>query len=234
MTKEEAQLAEHIARVKERVDAACRRVGRCREEVKLVTVSKTVEADRIRLAYGAGVRDLGENRVQEALFKRPALSDLTVTWHLVGHLQTNKAKLARQLFHWIQSVDSLRLAEKLDQAAVCSGERLPILIQVKLGDEPTKSGVPEDQVRQLAEEIGRLETLELRGLMAIPPFFDDPEGARPFFRRLRDLGREIASTRLPNVSMQELSMGMSHDFEVAIEEGATIVRLGTAIFGARQ
>jgi len=227
------EIAENITRVQERIAAACRRAGRGPQDVKLVAVTKTVPPDRVRLAFEAGLRDFGENRVQEAAAKRPALSDLTVTWHLIGHLQSNKARPARELFHWVHSVDSLRLAEKLHQVAVCSGDRLPVLLEVNLGGEATKSGVGESEVIPLVEQIAPLETLEVRGLMVIPPFFEDPEHARPFFRRLRQLAREVEARDVPNVSMQELSMGMSHDFEVAIEEGATIVRVGTAIFGPR-
>jgi PLP dependent protein len=224
-------IEENIARVEERIAAACRRSGRCREDVKLVAVSKTVPANSIRRAYEVGLRDFGENRVQEAEAKRPALSDLSPTWHLIGHLQTNKAKLARELFHWVQSVDSERLATRLDQATVCTGDRLPVLLEVNLGGEATKAGAREDEVCELAERIGELQTLELRGLMAIPPFFENPDQVRPFFRRLRGLAKAIGAKKFPNVSVAELSMGMSHDFEVAIEEGATIIRLGTAIFG---
>lgn len=227
------QLAENIAQVRERIAAACRRSGRRPEEVRLVAVSKTVSAERVRQAYEAGLHDLGENRVQETESKRAALSDLAVTWHLIGHLQTNKARLARQLFHWVESVDSLRVAEKLDEAAAGSGDRLAVLLQVNLGQEATKFGAGEEELVSLAEQLGRLPTLELRGLMVIPPLFENPEQARPFFRRLRELAAAIASRNLPGVSMQDLSMGMSHDFEVAIEEGATIVRVGTAIFGPR-
>lgn len=212
---------------------ACRRSGRRPDEVRLVAVSKTVPAERIRQAYEAGLREFGENRVQEAEAKRAALSDLTVTWHLVGHLQTNKAKLGRELFHWVHSVDSLRVAQKLDQATVSSGDKLPVLLQVNLGEEPTKFGTREAEVMSLVEQIGRLPTLELRGLMILPPFFENPEQARPYFRRLRELARSIASRNFPGVSIEDLSMGMSHDFEVAIEEGATIIRVGTAIFGPR-
>lgn len=228
-----ADFRENIVRVEERIASACRRSGRRREDVKLIAVTKTVAPERIREAYDAGLRDFGENRVQEAETKRHLLSDLTATWHLIGHLQTNKAMLARELFHWIHSVDSLRLATKLHQAAVCEGERLQILLQVRLGEEPTKSGVAEKEVVALAEQLSQLGTLELCGLMLIPPFFDDAELTRPYFRRLRELAKTIASVNLPGVSMAELSMGMSHDFEVAIEEGATLVRVGTAIFGAR-
>lgn len=228
------QIKDAIERVRERIAAACHRAGRRPEDVKLVAVTKTVAPERIREAYEAGLRDFGENRVQEAEAKRRALSDLTVIWHMVGHVQTNKAKPARELFHWVHSLDSWRLAEKLHHAAVCGGERLPVLIEVKLSDEPAKSGAREEEVLQLAEQVGGLETLELRGLMVIPPLFENPEGARPFFCRLRELAGKIESAKLPNVSTREFSMGMSNDFEVAIEEGATIVRVGAAIFGARQ
>jgi len=226
-------IADNIVRVQERIAAACGHAGRRPEEVQLVAVSKTVPPERIRQAYDGGLRDFGENRVQEAGAKRPPLADLDATWHLVGHLQTNKARQARELFQYIHSVDSLRLAEKLNNAAVPSCQRLPVLLEVNLGEEPTKSGARGGEVLQLAEGVGLLPTLELRGLMVIPPFFEDPEQARPFFRRLRELAAMIQSRKLPGVSMGELSMGMSHDFEVAIEEGATMVRIGTAIFGPR-
>ncbi len=227
-------IAGNIARVRERIASACHRAGRRVEDVKLVAISKTVAPELIRRASEAGLRDFGENRVQEATAKRSALSDLTVTWHLVGHLQTNKAKPARELFHWIHSLDSMRLAEKLDQVAVSGGERLPVLLQANLGEEPTKFGGREGELVQLAEQFGRWPTLDLRGLMVLPPFFEDSEQARPFFRRLRELARTVESRKFPNVAMHELSMGMSHDFEVAIEEGATMIRIGTAIFGPRQ
>ena len=227
------ELEDNITRVRERIAAACRRAGRRPESIKLVAVSKTVPPPLIRRAYETGLRDFGENRVQEAVDKRTALSDLAAVWHLVGHLQTNKANSARELFHWVQTVDSARVAQKLHQAPLCREDRLPVLIQVRLGDEPTKSGVQESGVLQLAEQVSMLRTLELRGLMVLPPYFEEAEQVRPFFRRLRELASTIESAGLPNVAMQELSMGMSHDFEVAIEEGATIVRVGTAIFGER-
>jgi PLP dependent protein len=227
------QLEENITRVRERIRAACRRSGRAPESIKLVAVSKTVPASLIRRAYEAGVHDFGENRVQEATEKRPALSDLAAVWHLIGHLQSNKAKSARELFHWVHSVDSLRVAQKLDQAARHREDRLPVLIQVRLGDEPTKSGVQESELLTLAEQMSRLSALELRGLMVLPPYFEDAGEVRPFFCRLRELARTVESAGLPNVTMRELSMGMSHDFEAAIEEGATIIRVGTAIFGER-
>ena len=179
------------------------------------------------------MREFGENQVQEALSKRLALADLGVTWHLVGHLQTNKARVARELFQWVHSLDSLHLAEKLAQAAAPCSARLPVLIEVNLGEESSKAGVRAVEVVALAEQIASLDALELRGLMVIPPFLENPEEVRPYFRQLRALASDIAARSLPNVSMRDLSMGMSHDFEVAIEEGATIVRVGTAIFGQR-
>jgi len=226
-------IRENIARVEERIAAACRRSGRRRDDVKLVAVSKTHPPESIRAAYDAGLRDFGENRVQEAKSKLQTLADLGATWHLVGHLQSNKARVARELFHWVQSLDSLRLAEKLDQAAAPGVARLPVLMEVNLGEETSKAGVRAGDVGILAEQIARLETLELRGLMVIPPFLKNQEDVRPFFRQLRALAGEIEARNLPHVSMHELSMGMSHDFEAAIEEGATIVRIGTAIFGER-
>ena len=226
-------IKENVAQVQERIAAACRRSGRRPDNVKLVAISKTFPAECIRAAYEIGLRDFGENRVQEAMAKQPALSDLSIAWHLVGHLQTNKAKAARELFHWVHSLDSFRLAQKLDQAAATGDSRLPVLLEVNLGDEASKAGVGESELIQLAEQVSQLETLEVRGLMVIPPFLDDPELVRPYFRRLRELAQEIELKNIANLSMRELSMGMSHDFEVAIEEGATIVRVGTAIFGAR-
>jgi PLP dependent protein len=246
MTSEIAQNLEHV---RERIETACRRAGRLPEQVRLVAVSKTVPPQRIREAYDAGLRDFGENRVQEALAKRPALADLQVTWHMVGHLQTNKARTARELFHWIHSVDSLRLAEKLDYASSRassgisgggSGEwrgdasrPVPVLIEVNLGGEAAKSGIEERAALDLARGISLLPGLTLRGLMVVPPYTEDPESARSYFSRLRQLGKVIDSASLPRVHMGELSMGMSHDFEVAVEEGATLVRVGTAIFGPR-
>ena len=224
---------ENAARVEERIERACRRAGRRRDEVKLIAVSKTFPSERIREAYDAGLRDFGENRVQEAEGKISSLSDLEITWHLIGHLQSNKARRAREIFHWVHSVDSARIAHKLDQALPEAEDRLPVLLQVNLAHEKTKFGVSGEEVASVAKEMGELPAIELRGLMLIPPFFDDPQDTRPFFRRLRGLANQIHSLRLRNVTMQELSMGMSHDFEIAIEEGATMVRVGTAIFGQR-
>src|SRR5579872_3590288 len=225
-------LKDNSARVQERIHAACQRSGRRREEVRMLAVSKTVSADLIREAYECGLKEFGENRVQEAAAKRPALSGLDVMWHLIGHLQTNKARLARELFNWFHAVDSLRVAQKLDQVAGAESQKFPVLMEVNLGAEESKFGVRE-QVAPLAEQIAQLKTIDLRGLMVIPLFTENPEDARPYFRRLRELALQIEAQKIPGVSMRELSMGMSHDFEVAIEEGATIVRIGAAIFGAR-
>jgi PLP dependent protein len=225
-------ISDRVARVRERIEAACRRAGRRPEDVRLIAVSKTFSSDQIREAYATGLREFAENRVQEAEAKLPELAGLDITWHLIGHLQANKAARARPLFQWIQSIDSVRLARKLNDSAG-GKERLPVLLQVKLGHEPTKYGLGENELARVAEDVASLELLEIHGLMLIPPFSEDAEGSRPFFRRLRELASEIQAARLPGVSMNELSMGMSHDFEVAIEEGATMVRVGTAIFGER-
>jgi pyridoxal phosphate enzyme (YggS family) len=226
-------ISENISRVYERIAAACRRVDRPPGDVRLVAVSKTVDPERIRQAHIAGVSDFGENRVQEAEGKRPALADLAITWHLIGHLQSNKARRARELFHWVHSIDSERLANKLDKAGSPHGARLPVLLEVNLGGEISKFGAREAEIIDLARHVSQLPSLELRGLMTIPPFSEDPQRSRPYFRRLRELAGAIVSAGLPQASMRELSMGMSHDFEVAIEEGATMVRVGTAIFGKR-
>ncbi len=226
-------VAENVERVRERLRAACGRSGRRVEDVRLVAASKTKPAELIREAYEAGIRDFGENRVQEAAAKRPALAGVAATWHLIGHLQSNKARLVCGLFDWVQSVDSLRIAERLNQFAASEGRNLPVLLEVNLGEEASKFGAEEAEVVRLVAAIGKLPALELRGLMTLPPFFEDPEQVRPFFRRLRELAGRIAAQNLPGVSMRELSMGMSHDFEIAVEEGATIVRVGTALFGSR-
>ena len=229
-------IVDNVAAVRERIARAAARVGRDTESITLMAVSKTVEPERIRQAYAAGIRVFGENRVQEFAEKAGALADLKeATWHLIGHLQSNKAKKAAEQFHAIDSVDSLRLAEKLNQAAQEADKRVAVLIEIKVGGEESKSGIPADspELEELLRAMESLAHLQVRGLMTIPPFTDDPAGARPYFRMLRDLGDSIALRKLPRVRMDVLSMGMSHDFEVAIEEGSTCVRVGTAIFGAR-
>jgi len=220
---------ERLLRVQDRIRAATARAGRDAASVTLVAVSKTVPVDVIRQALAAGVTILGENRVQEARDKIASLPG-QARWHLVGHLQTNKAKLAVQLFEMIHSLDSLKLAEALDRQGQQAGTAVRCLVEVNLGGEESKSGTTEEGVRPLLEAAGRLSHLRIEGLMTIPPFLPDPEQVRPFFRRLRDLRDRLAGE---GFCLPELSMGMTHDFEVAIEEGATMVRIGTAIFGPR-
>ena len=222
--------------INRQIAAACERAGRQASEITLVAVSKTFAPARIREAIEAGVRALGENRVQEAAAKIPELAAITaehkVQWHLIGHLQSNKAWRAVELFDAVHSIDSLNLAERLDHTAGEFGKRLPVFIEVNLGSEESKSGVAPNEVLPLCEQAGKLANLELKGLMAVPPFLDDPEDVRPFFRRLRQL-RDEARQIGDGGQFNDLSMGMSNDFEVAIEEGATFVRIGTALFGAR-
>jgi PLP dependent protein len=229
-------IAENVAHVRERIAAAARRAGRHPEEITLMAVSKTFAPERIREAYEAGLRVFGENRVQEFDGKAGLLRDLNaVEWHMIGHLQTNKAAKAVELFTAVDSVDSLRLAEKLNASARQLGKKLGSLVEINVGGEAAKSGLsPESpQLEELLRAATKLDHLEFRGLMTIPPFTDDPQQARPYFRNLRELRDRIAARRLTNVSLNVLSMGMSQDFEVAIAEGSTCVRVGTAIFGER-
>jgi len=224
---------ENLARVQERVSAAARKAGRSADEIGLIGVSKMHPAELIREAYDAGLRHFGENRVQEWEGKRGGIDDLAATWHLVGHLQSNKATRAARVFHCVDSVDDLALAQRLDRARLEMGvaERMRVLIEVRVAEEESKSGVRAGELQELAEKVMLLSRLDFAGMMCIPPFFDDAEQARPYFRRLRELRDDLAK-RLGK-SLPVLSMGMSHDFEVAIEEGATEVRVGTAIFGER-
>jgi uncharacterized pyridoxal phosphate-containing UPF0001 family protein len=291
MTTEKSAIAENLERIRERVARAAGRAGRLAEDVTIVAVSKTFPFEAIRVAYDAGLRHFGENRVQEWETKRPRVADLDATWHLIGHLQSNKARRAANLFDRVDSVDSLALAEKLDAAVaegatvgqlaekikvaasgvktpgeensfmselklrppgtppfsansesvtgsgatksgVASGKRLRVLIEVRLSDEATKSGVAESDLPRVADAAVRLPHLALLGLMTVPPFLDDPESARPYFRKLRELREDLV--RRVGRPLPVLSMGMSHDFEVAIEEGATEIRVGTALFGERK
>jgi hypothetical protein len=229
-------IAENISHVRERIAAAACRAGRSPDEITLMGVSKTFPAERIREAYAAGLRVFGENRVQEFDGKAGALRDQAdAEWHLIGHLQSNKAAKAAELFNAVDSVDSFRLAERLNTAAEKTGKRLPVLIEINVGGEAAKSGMAPGSVEleELLAAARDWKHLAVRGLMTVPPFTDAPEGARPFFRHLRKIRDQIGDCRLPAIEMDVLSMGMSHDFEVAIEEGATCVRVGTAIFGER-
>jgi pyridoxal phosphate enzyme (YggS family) len=229
-------IAENLNVVRERIAAAARRAARSPDDIALMAVTKTFGPDAIRAAYDAGQRLFGENRVQEFAEKAPALRDLSdADFHMIGHLQTNKAAKAAEVFSAVDSVDSLRLAKKLNAAAATARKRLPVLIELNLGGEESKSGLNPVSLDfgALLESAARLDHLEFRGLMTVPPFTADPEGSRPYFRRLREIRDNIARRNLPAIRLDTLSMGMTHDFEVAIEEGSTCVRLGSAIFGAR-
>lgn len=237
MATEKSVIAENLGRIQERVARAAGRAGRRVDDVTIVAVSKTFPFEAIRAAYDAGLRHFGENRVQEWESKRVRVADLEATWHLIGHLQSNKARRAAGLFDRVDSVDSLALAQKLDAAVAAesgaaNGERLRVLIEVSLGGEVTKSGVAEADLAMLAEGVAGLANLELLGLMTIPPFLDDPESVRPYFRKLRELRDGLV--RRVGRPLPVLSMGMSHDFEIAVEEGATEIRVGTGIFGERK
>jgi pyridoxal phosphate enzyme (YggS family) len=241
-----SEIDDNLRRVRERIERAARRAGRNPEEITLVAVSKTFPAEAIRAAFEAGVRHFGENRVQEWERKRGSLSDLPATWHLVGHLQSNKARRAVELFHTIDSVDSLELARQLDRIVAeragggGKAERLPVLLEVRLAPEASKSGAEPEEVPGIVAGMLALSHLELQGLMCIPPFAENPEESRPYFRRLRELLEQARAGCVAKAgaeaaaALARLSMGMSGDFEVAIEEGATEVRLGTAIFGERR
>jgi pyridoxal phosphate enzyme (YggS family) len=231
MTAQNSSIASNLAGIRERIAQSAARVGRAADDITLVAVSKTFPAEAIRSAYELGVRHFGENRVQESESKRAAVADLDATWHLIGHLQSNKARRAANLFSRVDSVDSVALAQKLDAASASEAKRLKVLIEVHLGGEETKSGALEADLPALAENIAQLPNLELLGLMAIPPYFDESERVRPYFRRLRELRDQVGAHI--GVPLSVLSMGMSHDFELAVEEGATEIRVGTALFGER-
>lgn len=230
-----AGLAARFADVQARVAVAARSCGRSPDEVTLIAISKTHPANLIKELVELGATDLGENRVQEAEGKIPEVGRTSARWHLVGHLQANKARRAVNLFDVIHSLDSIDLAKRLDRLCAEIGrESLPLLIQLDLGHEETKSGIDLQELPQLTEAVLQLERLELIGLMTLPPFGDDPEQARPYFRRLRELRDQLAGEGAFGDRKGELSMGMTHDFQVAIEEGATMIRVGTAIFGERK
>lgn len=226
-------VAENVAAVRERMAAAAARSGRRPEEIQLIAVTKTVSPEIVQEALAAGVTDLGENRVQEAAAKVAALPP-GVTWHLIGHLQTNKVKQALPLFHLIHSLDSLRLAEALEKRAAAEGRVVDCLVEVNVAGEAQKYGVRPLDLPDYLKAVSALEHIRVKGLMTVAPYTADPEEVRPVFRELARLARTAAGLRLPRVSLTELSMGMSGDFEVAIEEGATMVRIGTAIFGPRR
>ena len=223
-----------LAIVRERIARAADRSGRNPEDITLIGVSKTFPAQAVAEAVNAGISDLGENRVQEAVGKVRAAAARPARWHLIGHLQSNKVRLAAETFDVIHTIDSVRLAERLDRAARETGRSLRVLVQVDLGHEQTKSGVTEDELGSLVDCFEATTNLELSGLMTLPPYFEMAEKTRPYFRRLAELLVALNEKRPASRKLEDLSMGMSHDFEVAIEEGATLVRIGTAIFGSRR
>jgi len=230
----QTSVRENLQRIQERIAQAAARTGRRAEEVTLIGVSKTHPASAIREAYEAGIRHFGENRIQEWEGKRAGMEGLAATWHLIGHLQSNKTARAARLFHSVDSVDDFAIAQRLDRARAEAGitGKLRVLIEVRIAPEETKSGVEIRELSGLAEKFGDLPRLDLRGLMCIPPFLEEAERVRPYFQHLRKLRDEL--TGKIGSALPVLSMGMSHDFEVAIEEGATEVRVGTALFGARE
>lgn len=226
----------NVESVRERIVEACKRAGRSPGDVQLMVVSKTKPVEMIREAYEAGITVFGENRVQEFADKHPQVAELRIEWHLIGHLQSNKSNKAAELFDGVDSVDSVKLAERLDRAAQDAGKTLDILIEINVGGEEQKAGLAPEapELHELLRSFEKYEALQMRGLMCIPPLSDDPNIARGYFRRMRDLRDQLATLQLPRVELDELSMGMTHDFELAIAEEATIIRVGTAIFGERQ
>lgn len=226
------QVIANYQRVVERVHSAARRAGRDPAEIIIMGATKAVDVNRIRAAISAGLQHIGENYVQEALRKYEVIGD-AVTWHFIGHLQRNKAKYVVRFCSMVHSVDRLSLAQELSKRAVALERVMDVLIEVNLAGEESKSGVSPDKTVDLIRSVAPLEGIRIRGLMCIPPYLPDPEDVRPYFRQLRELAERINRAGIPEVEMEYLSMGMSHDFEVAIEEGANIVRIGTAIFGPR-
>ena len=227
-----SQIADNLKIIEERIANAASKAGRNAQDIKLIAVSKTVDAERIKQAIEAGATILGENYIQEARNKIKEIGQ-GARWDFIGHLQSNKAKYAVDLFEMIHSVDRLSLAQEINRVAEKKGKKVRILVQVNISGEETKSGINPQKVRTLIGEIASMSNLSLEGLMTMPPYFDDPEKARPYFTALRELRDSILQESIGNFSLQELSMGMSGDFEVAIEEGSTMVRIGTAIFGER-
>lgn len=226
-------ISARLTALRARIRAAAAAAGRSTADVRLVAVGKTFPPERIREAIAAGATDIGENYIQEAREKHAALQGIPATWHFIGHLQANKAKYAVRMFDLIHSVDSFRLALELDRWARRLGKVQAVLVQVNVAAEATKSGVAPEEALPLVRQTAALENVAVQGLMAMPPYFDAPEKARPFFAALRQLRDRIAAEQVANVAMRELSMGMTGDFEAAIAEGATLVRIGTAIFGGR-
>jgi len=226
-------VASNLQSVRSRIDDAARRAGRDPSDIRLIAVSKTFSSEHVRAAWAAGQRDFGENKVQEALQKVTETSDIEIRWHLIGHLQSNKARRAAGAFACIQSVDSIELLKKLDAAAVEQGVGPEVLVQLDLAGEETKFGASAEDARRILDAALEAKAVRAAGLMLIPPWNEDQEQTRPWFVRLRELRDRWLGAGIPNAALRHLSMGMSHDFEAAIEEGATMVRVGTAIFGKR-
>ncbi len=227
------ETANSVEKIKQRIRMAAESCRRNPDTVKLLAVSKTKSAEAVREAFSAGCHVFGENYIQEGSQKIEALADLDASWHFIGHLQSNKAKYAVRLFDLIHSVDSLKLAREIDKQASRTGKIQDILLQVNIGKETSKSGIPEEAAIRLAKDVSVLKNIRVKGLMTIPPFYNNPDRVRPFFKALRELAVKINGLAIPGIAAKELSMGMTGDFEAAIEEGATIVRIGTAIFGSR-
>jgi hypothetical protein len=228
-----AAIPRRLEALRQRIQQAAQACGRHIADIRLVAVSKTCPAEAIREAVAAGVADIGENYIQEAREKYERLQDVTVRWHFIGHLQTNKAKHAVRMFDLIHTVDSFRLALELDRCARKRGKVQAVLIQVNVAGEETKSGIPPGKALPLVREMAALECVQVQGLMTMPPYFNEPERVRPFFAELRRLRDRIREQAVPDARMDELSMGMTGDFEAAVAEGATLLRIGTAIFGER-
>lgn len=226
-------IAQHLTAVQDTIRATARNCGRDPEEIRLVGVSKKKSAEQIRQAIAAGLQDLGENYIQEAVEKIDTVGREEARWHFIGHLQSNKARFAVQYFDYIHTVDTVKLAKEIDKQAQKIGKQQKILLQVNIAEEQTKSGAARDAVIRLAKDVMAFDSLDLAGLMCMPPYFDDPEDARIYFRQLARTREDLLAAGLAPGAMRHLSMGMSHDFTVAIEEGATLVRVGTAIFGTR-
>lgn len=228
------QIQSNIKKIQDDIDAAAQKSGRDASKVTLIAVSKRKPHEMIQQAIDAGHRDFGENYIQEAMEKIDILGRESAIWHFIGHLQSNKAKFAVKYFDLIHTVDTVKLAKEISRQAQKIGKTQKILLQVNIAQETTKSGAAESDIADIAKQVCRLDNLHISGLMCMPPFFDNPEDARIYFKRLKQISQDIETLSLPNTDMTQLSMGMSNDFAVAVEEGATLVRVGTAIFGARQ
>lgn len=227
----ERELKENWERILERVERACLRAGRNKNEVKILGASKKQEPEKIRILYSLGLKVFGENYVQEAEKKINTLSDLEIEWHLIGRLQSNKVKKALQIFHVIETLDRLELAKDLDKRLRALNRKIPVFIEINIGGEATKAGILPEEVPRFMEKVLGFNSLEIRGLMCLPPYYEDPSLTRPFFRKMKEIFEKVKPLIGPTFS--ELSMGTSNDFEIAIEEGSTLIRLGTILFGKR-